>query len=114
MELINEIERLLNESGDFTLLSNAIDSLFEHTLEHFRNEEILMKEVNFPVYSMHKTEHDRVLNEFQFIALDWRNQKDNEILRRYFTEDVPAWLSQHIASMDTVTAQFIAAAKMVS
>ena len=106
VELLNTLESQL-DAGEISAIEKTLDTLFEHTKEHFANEERLMREVSFPPYTMHKSEHDRVLNEFQFVMMDWRNRKDNTILRNYFLETIPSWLTQHIASMDTMTAQFI-------
>ncbi len=104
--LINGLESLLHDN-DITGIENQLDRIFQHTIEHFQNEQRHMQEVGFPAYIMHKTEHDRVLNEMQLTVMDWRTRKDNEILNTYFFSTIPAWLAQHIASMDTITAQFI-------
>ncbi|QOP41480.1 bacteriohemerythrin [Sulfurimonas marina] len=111
VELLNNIENLLENSAPPEQINVAVDLLLDHTREHFANEERLMQEINFPAFRMHKHEHDRVLTEFQYVILDWRNKKDNSILEEYLTSDIPAWLHQHISSMDTVTAQFIAMSK---
>lgn len=108
VQLLNTIEEaLMTSCADENRLQELLDELFIHTKNHFANEERLMKEVGFPAYMMHKSEHDRALNEFQFVVMDWRNKKDNGILQGYFLETIPQWLHQHIASMDTMTARFI-------
>lgn len=104
--LINELESLLRHN-DIAGIEKQLDHIFQHTIDHFQNEQQLMQEVGFPAYMMHKTEHDRVLNEMQLVVMDWRTRKDNEILQTYFFKTIPIWLALHIASMDTITAQFI-------
>ena len=111
VELLNSIEALLESDAPSAEISTAVEELLDHTREHFANEERLMREVNFPAFRMHKNEHDKVLNEFQYVLIDWRNRKDNTILSDYFRLEVTPWLYQHILSMDTVTAEFIAMAK---
>ncbi|WP_345986652.1 hemerythrin family protein [Sulfurimonas sp. HSL-1656] len=111
VEQLNRIETLLDTGAPETALSAALEALFFHTREHFANEEQLMREVGFPAYEMHKAEHDRALNEFQLVMMEWRNRKDDEIIRNYICVDTPLWLHQHIATMDTVTANFIAMIK---
>lgn len=111
VEQLNRIESLLKRNAPETELSEALETLFEHTREHFANEERLMREVGFPPYAVHKAEHDRALNEFQLVMMNWRTRKDNAIVRDYICSDVPQWLHQHIASMDTATANFIAMVK---
>jgi hemerythrin len=109
--LLNRIETLLDADAAEEELSEAAEALFEHTMAHFANEERLMREVQFPPYNMHKAEHDRALNEFQLVMMEWRNRRERPLLREYFCETVPQWLHQHVSSMDTVTAQFIASVK---
>ncbi len=104
--LINELESLLRHN-DIAGIEKQLDHIFQHTIDHFQNEQQLMQKVGFPAYMMHKTEHDRVLNEMQLVVMDWRTRKDNEILQTYFFKTIPIWLALHIASMDTITAQFI-------
>jgi hemerythrin len=104
--LINGLESLLRDN-DIDGIEKQLDLLFQHTMDHFQNEQRLMQEVGFPAYIMHKSEHDRVLNEMQMTVMNWRTQKDNKILQTYFFQTIPQWLAIHIASMDTVTAQFI-------
>ena len=38
-----------------------LDELHQHTVRHFADEEKLMQETGFPVYPVHKDEHDSVL-----------------------------------------------------
>jgi hemerythrin len=104
--LLNTLELQLN-AEDSVAIEVTLDRMLEHTRGHFSNEEKLMQEVQFPPYMIHKSEHTRALNEMQYIIMDWRSRKDNTILRNYFLETIPQWLTQHIASMDTMTAQFI-------
>lgn len=111
IEQLNHIETMLDTESSEAELADALEALFKHTRDHFANEERLMREVGFPPYEMHKAEHDRVLNEFQLMMLDWRTKKDNTILRDYICTETPQWLHQHIASMDTMTANFIAMVK---
>ncbi|MHC3994371.1 hemerythrin family protein [Thiomicrolovo sp. ZZH C-3] len=111
VEQLNHIETLLDTAALETTLAVALEALFLHTREHFANEEQLMREVGFPAYDMHKAEHDRALNTFQLVMMEWRNRHDNRIIRDYICVDTPLWLQQHIATMDTVTANFIAMVK---
>lgn len=111
VELLNYIQVLLEADASFLEISALAEALLEHTREHFANEERLMREVNFPAFRIHKSEHDRVLNEFTYVLMDWRSRKENSILSDYFQLEVAAWLQQHILSIDTVTAEFIATVK---
>ena len=79
---------------------------YTHTIEHFRGEEIKMQELQFPAYPMHKYEHDKALDRMDSIFHLWQKEKDIVLLKTYLSGELPAWLSQHIQTMDTVTAHF--------
>ncbi|DAB29457.1 MAG TPA: hypothetical protein CFH84_09450 [Sulfurimonas sp. UBA12504] len=79
---------------------------FEHTIEHFRGEEVLMVEKNFPPYPVHKGEHDRALALMDDVLRNFTTTGDITALKQYITQVVPQWFVQHIQSMDMVTAMF--------
>lgn len=107
--LLNNLEQTLqDESDNHDKILSILNELLGHTRWHFDNEQILMKEVGFPAFAMHESEHIRVFNEMQRVISNWDNTKDNNILREYFLGTLQEWLFMHIQTMDTVTAQFIA------
>jgi hemerythrin len=79
---------------------------FEHTIEHFHGEEVLMVEKKFPPYQVHKGEHDRALALMDDVLRNFTKTGDIAGLKQYITQVVPQWFVQHIQSMDTVTAMF--------
>ena len=79
---------------------------FEHTVDHFKGEEEMMLETNFPPYHMHKGEHDNALRTMDAVFAKWLESKEIRVLKMYLIETLPAWLNNHIQTMDTVTAMF--------
>jgi len=109
VERLNNLYTLLDTAIlDAECIDEALVEIVAHTREHFAGEEKLMKQVSFPTYNIHKAEHGRVLNEMQYVIMDWNNRKDYERLNEYFKEEIPAWLHQHVSSMDVPAAEFIA------
>lgn len=112
VEIINELFELILAYECTPTLANrtSIDELysrwFEHTIEHFRVEEEMMKEKNFPPYPMHKGEHDNALRKMDELFREWQAKEDVNILKSYFIEHLVPWLTNHINTMDTVTARF--------
>jgi len=112
VEIINDLyERILaykQDAGEAN--AAAIDAQFErwyeHTLDHFEGEETKMLELNFPPYSMHKSEHDKALAQMENVYRGWKEKRDIRRLHEYITKDIPLWLSNHIQTMDTVTSMF--------
>ncbi len=107
VEIINVLLKQLDEGADFETLSSSFDAVLLHMQEHFSGEENLMQEIRYPTYRLHKSDHDKILNEARYIYMDWRTRKDRERLREYFEEDIAQWLSQHIKAMDTPMADFL-------
>ncbi|GIT99232.1 hemerythrin family protein [Sulfurovum sp. TSL1] len=112
VDIINNIfEHILAYDGSEKSAA-AIDDLFtqwiDHTVNHFQNEEIKMQEMHFPPYLAHKGEHDRALQEMRDLFSHWQQHRDIKVLKIYFIETLPAWLQNHISTMDTVTARFFA------
>lgn len=112
VDIINELFEQVLEYEEKQTKENKvkIDELygkwFEHTVEHFRAEEIMMQEKNFPAYPMHKGEHDNALRIMDDVFRSWQERNNINVLKLYFSEHLPAWLINHINTMDTVTARF--------
>lgn len=87
-------------------LDAKYEEWFEHTVNHFKGEEIEMEAKGFPPYQFHKGEHDNALNTMDNIYKQWQNTRDINILKTYLLDTLPAWLTNHIQTMDTITAMF--------
>lgn len=112
VDIINTIFEHILSYDDSEENAKVIDALYqewiEHTVNHFQNEETKMQEMRFPPYLAHKGEHDRALQEMRDIFATWQESRDIKQLKIYFIEILPAWLYNHISTMDTVTARFFA------
>lgn len=86
---------------------HRFEELFDHTREHFGREEEAMRAVGFPPYAVHKGEHERVLEEMESEETHFRETGDTGRLWTYVSEGVPAWFTNHILTMDAITAQFV-------
>jgi hemerythrin len=113
-----EEARLLNELADAVkghrsgkipveTVLHRLEELYEHTREHFGREEEAMRKIAFPPYPIHKGEHDRVLEEMESEETHFRETGDTARLWGYVSEGVPAWFTNHILTMDSITAQFV-------
>ncbi|QOP40254.1 bacteriohemerythrin [Sulfurimonas marina] len=112
VEIINELFALVLAYEASPTLENKkrVDELygdwFAHTIEHFRAEEVMMQEKRFPPYPMHKGEHEKALRLMDEVFREWQRDQDINILKKYMTEHLVPWLTNHINTMDTVTARF--------
>ena len=95
-------------SGSKDDVLSRLDALDEHTREHFGREEEAMRRVGFPPAQVHAAEHARVLAEMETEATAFHASGDAARLGRYLAETVPAWIVNHILTMDQITARFVA------
>jgi hemerythrin len=94
--------------GAVDTINALLDELHRHTIRHFAEEEKLMQETSFPVYPVHKGEHDSVLADMAARIAHWKQGGDLEALRHWLENGVGDWLVAHVSSMDTVTAGYAA------
>lgn len=89
-------------------LGEKIEALLAHTYAHFKREEESMIALNFPPFPVHKQAHDDYLKDFNAVVGEWRSSGDVAAFSLFLRETTPAWMQQHIATMDFVTANFFA------
>jgi hemerythrin len=85
----------------------ALDALYTHTRAHFSREETAMMEAAFPAYAFHQAEHVRILGELGEAERRFQESGRGEEVAEYLAT-FPSWFEQHIASMDAVTARYVA------
>lgn len=86
----------------------CFQALYDHTVEHFGREDAAMQQSGFPPYQVHHGEHVRVLEELAEEGRAFGEGGDVARLHAYVTQAVPAWFVNHILTMDTMTARFVA------
>lgn len=113
VDIINELSDLIDSyekkpSDDlFHKINSQYEKWYEHTVNHFENENQMMLDKNFPPYPMHKMEHDSALNIMHSVYIKWKEKKEIYILKKYIQQDLVKWLVNHIQTMDTITAKFL-------
>lgn len=110
--IINDLHALILEYEKEQNAENkkSLDTKYEewliHTIGHFRAEEEQMFTLGFPPFAMHKSEHDNALAKMERYFRAWQESQELAPLKAYIEEELPQWLTNHIATMDTVTAMF--------
>lgn len=112
-DLINQLYQTIIACEQSLSLENeqALEEVFQawynHTVEHFANEEKQMQEKQFPPFPIHKSEHDQSLKQMRQVWQYWEKEKDIPFLKKYLEDYVSQWLVQHIQTMDTMTALYL-------
>ena len=118
LEEMNEIHKneleILNSLYDATVNKNSEDvekllvDFIEDVEEHFAFEQNLMEKYNFFAYPMHKGEHDRVKMELYNLKKQWDKNKNPDLIKSYIENQFVPWIINHVQTMDTVTAMYLA------
>jgi len=113
VEQINHLDLLICQAMEGDQISQdaittSLQEIYQHSVEHFAREEDQMERTGFPAFGCHKGEHERVLEELRAIAQEWQNNQDLVLLKNYVRNTLPQWLQNHVQTMDTVTAMFVA------
>ncbi len=106
VEIVQALEAAL-ESGADAAIADAARAFADHVEVHFSREEELMRAHAFPPYPIHKGEHDRMRAIVGELCANCDNDAGRAALLTFVRKDFPAWLAQHVSTLDTVTAQFL-------
>ncbi len=112
VDIINDLYDLIVQYTKDMSEENAVnidmkfETWYEHTLDHFEGEEQKMLELNFPPYPMHKAEHEKALEKMESVYRKWKKEREIIPIKEYISQEIPMWLTNHIQTMDTVTAMF--------
>ena len=107
MLLINQLSSAA-QGKNIAATKIFLEELVEHSIAHFSTEEAMMKEHNFPSYSIHKAEHDRVLKELNNITRIFsEGEGDFSLITSYVDGSLIPWLLNHTETLDTDTAIFL-------
>jgi hemerythrin-like metal-binding protein len=62
IELINDLYDAKENNADFAVVVPVLNQLVEYTINHFRDEEVVMLSHQYPEFVQHKALHDKMRN----------------------------------------------------
>jgi hemerythrin len=103
ISLINAIEAAVNCGIEKKVLSTHLSELFAYTEKHFKREEEIQAEIQFPFKEAHKQEHEKLINNLNAIQISLESQQDEKswksLIQGLF-DVLKAWLINHILNDD--------------
>lgn len=98
VEMINDLYRALLSSKPRDVLGETLDRMIDYAVEHFQDEEELMKSHEYPWLNSHRAEHEAFVEK----VLDYRKQFDAGALTlsTEITKFLKDWLVSHIMGDD--------------
>ena len=106
IEIINRLHTSLVNEGPAMSSMQAIKEMIDYTRFHFKQEENLMQEVQYPAREQHIKEHENFLLKLGELEQDITN--GNNLLNTQVMSILKNWLVDHICSMDKSYGTFIA------
>lgn len=114
MNMLHEDElELINEFYDTVKAKDIekIDALFKPLLDeieaHFKTEEDMMEQRNYPDMQMHKSDHDLIRKKLEKFHKRWEVLKGPKELQGFLEKDFKKWYTQHVSKWDAQTAPHI-------
>jgi hemerythrin len=102
-EFVDQLNALAQAPDDAFL--ELLDAFIAHTEAHFAQESRWMRAVGFPALHCHEAEHEGVLGVMRDVRGHVEQGRVN--VGHVLVAELPAWLRNHLATMDGALAYFI-------
>jgi hemerythrin-like metal-binding protein len=99
IELINELHDAMLAGRGKEALSKILDGLIAYTIEHFRREEGMLVNAEYPDLSAHRKEHEKLTQQVRDIQKKYLEGKSLMISMEVMTF-LKDWLANHIQGTD--------------
>lgn len=109
IRMVNEFHDALSKGKGKEAVGKTINFLSDYVVDHFKNEEKLMLDHNFPGYVIHKSQHEQFLKEFSDLVKEVNAATATSFLAIRVQRAVVQWLINHIMNVDKQMAKFIIA-----
>lgn len=93
-------------NADRKTLIRVLDELVDNTVLHFKTEEGYMQEYNYPKFTEHKEEHDKLTK--QVVDLQKEFHEGGETISLEMMDFLHDWLKNHTAGTDKRFGNYIA------
>jgi|SRR5215469_1429758 len=98
VDLVNELYAAILAGNPTSVTAKVLDGLAAYTLSHFATEEALMKRYNYPGYTQHKAEHDKLVGQVKQLQQELKAGKTT--VSQEVMSFLQGWLISHILGMD--------------
>lgn len=109
IERVNELCRSILAGEGIEDLANMIDFLTEYSQWHFRDEETLMLEHNYPALAKHRRAHESFANQVQGMRTQMVSNEITADAVLSFVADLYEWFCRHIKEEDRALGNYLQA-----
>jgi hemerythrin len=104
-DMVNDLHAAIQTSASATRLKAMMQTMADHTAEHFQHEEALMQAHAYPGYGRHKQVHDNLLEKVSRLLPQF--DRPAPVLSDNLTEFLTEWLAHHIRGEDQNMIEFL-------
>lgn len=105
--MVNDLNDAVLGGKEQSTVEGILEELLEYTGWHFRHEERLMQQSEYPGYFEHKKEHENLVT--QAVDLFKKYQDGDESVPGLLMPFLKDWLTNHILGTDMKTGAYLAA-----
>jgi hemerythrin len=105
INLINQLQTAVDYSTGETFEREALDELVEYTVTHFRYEEGLMEEHDYPDFEAHRAQHDDMVKKVGDVVANYKQNQDDAM--KDAINFLKSWLINHINGTDKQYSQYL-------
>ena len=98
-QALSDLQKAAQASGERLALQRLFTFLARYTVEHFRDEEVLMRGCNYSRYEAHKAEHDALAKQVLDVQAKYRSGA-TAALSMEVMNFLKNWLVKHIMGID--------------
>ena len=81
--------------------------LEEYVVEHFRDEEGIMREAGYPDHEAHKAVHDGFIRDFEALKAELEGESSSYTKSAYTNQMVVDWIINHIKELDKAFGKYL-------
>ena len=81
--------------------------LEEYIIEHFRDEEEMMRKAGYPDFDAHKAIHEKFISDFNELKKNLESESSNYTKSVYTNQIVVDWILEHIQEIDKSFGRFL-------
>lgn len=102
IEMVDRLHAVMHEGKGKDVIHKVLHNLISYTKDHFRKEEDLMRNIQFPGYFAHKEEHEKLVA--QVVELQQKFESGAATLSIQVLHFLRDWLVHHIGESDKALA----------
>lgn len=107
--MLNDFLEACTQQKGKEKVEETLDFLISYTVKHFHDEEVLMKNANYPEYAGHKREHEQFVQDVAAIQQQIKDKGASVLTTIKLNRTLVDWLINHIQKNDQQMGDYLQA-----